>query len=474
MNDIVRKIVIVEDAVMVALHIKRSLETVGYEIPASFESGEETLKYLSENELPSLILMDVSLAGDLDGIKTAEKIKELYNVPVIYLTAISDKTTIERAKTTQPFGYVIKPFNERELHTNIAMAIHKSEVETKLRESEEKFYTTVMNVSDLLMTVDINGKIILLNQTFSDVLELNENYENAFFDEVFALTDMDSGKTRNLKKLLSSSPQKANSMYLSVRSNPNHKCAVGDFKISEIKELNNQVSGYVVVMQEITEKLKKEELEKKVAIMDLSASIKGQELERARVSRALHDGIGQILSAIKINIKILEKDTGNEITKNLNDYIEEAISEIKRISEDLMPLKLIELELTDCIQGLGNRFSGYAGHITIEGEVDDEKVDADTKLHVFRILQESLNNAVVHSNAKNISIQIRNDEENFYFSIEDDGVGFDLEDVLNGLKSEGRGIKNIRDRMKILNGRLEIDSDYKKGSFISGEVPLKK
>jgi len=81
--------------------------------------------------------MDIMLQGEMDGIETAKQIRSRFNIPVVYLTAYSDKKILERAKITEPFGYIIKPFNERELNTNIEIAIYKHEMERKLKESEK-------------------------------------------------------------------------------------------------------------------------------------------------------------------------------------------------------------------------------------------------------------------------------------------------------------------------------------------------
>mgnify|MGYP001324465685 CR=1 FL=1 len=128
-------IVIVEDEFIVALDIQRYLERNGYAVRGILPSGEELLEKV-EDLKPDLVLMDIRLQGKLDGVETAARLADLRAVPVILLTAYADEPTLARAKITQPFGYLLKPFDERELRTSIEIALYRSMMEKRLRESE--------------------------------------------------------------------------------------------------------------------------------------------------------------------------------------------------------------------------------------------------------------------------------------------------------------------------------------------------
>ncbi len=128
-------IVIVEDEFIVALDIQRYLERNGYEVKGVLPSGEELLEKV-EDLKPDLVLMDIRLQGKLDGVETAALLADLRAVPVILLTAYADEPTLARAKITQPFGYLLKPFDERELRTSIEIALYRAMMEKRLRESE--------------------------------------------------------------------------------------------------------------------------------------------------------------------------------------------------------------------------------------------------------------------------------------------------------------------------------------------------
>ncbi|MBI5458519.1 MAG: response regulator [Methanobacterium sp.] len=129
---------LVEDEIIVAADVKNRLENMGYSVLGIFDTGEEAIQKAGELK-PSLVLMDIVLKGEMDGIDAAQNIRELYDIPIIYLTAYSDEKTLERAKVTEPFGYVLKPFEDREIQSAIEMAIYKHQMEKKLKESEEKY-----------------------------------------------------------------------------------------------------------------------------------------------------------------------------------------------------------------------------------------------------------------------------------------------------------------------------------------------
>ncbi len=131
------QILVVEDEIVVAENIRNHLKGLGYDVPDMAVSGEEAIEKVGTIS-PDLVLMDVKLAGDMDGIEAAEQIRSRFNVPVVYLTAFADNETLQRAKITGPYGYILKPLQVRDLHTNIEMALYRHEMESQLRASKEQ------------------------------------------------------------------------------------------------------------------------------------------------------------------------------------------------------------------------------------------------------------------------------------------------------------------------------------------------
>lgn len=124
------KILIVEDEGIVILHIRKALENLGYTVAGIANYGDDAIVKATEIR-PDLVLMDIVLKGVVDGIDAAEKIHAILNIPVIYLTAHADESTLQRAKVTEPFGYIVKPFRERDLQIAIEFALYKSRMEAE-------------------------------------------------------------------------------------------------------------------------------------------------------------------------------------------------------------------------------------------------------------------------------------------------------------------------------------------------------
>jgi signal transduction histidine kinase len=122
------KILIVEDEGITVLHLRNALESLGYEVAGVASYGEDAINKATEGR-PDLVLMDIVLKGIVDGIDAAEKIRAILNIPVIYLTSHTDDNTLQRAKVTEPFGYIVKPFNERDLFIAIEFALYRSQME---------------------------------------------------------------------------------------------------------------------------------------------------------------------------------------------------------------------------------------------------------------------------------------------------------------------------------------------------------
>ncbi|MCK5051594.1 MAG: PAS domain S-box protein [Candidatus Cloacimonetes bacterium] len=156
------QILVVEDEAVVAEDIRKILQGYDYVVPEAISTGEAAIKSIN-NTRPDLILLDIMLKDKLSGIDVAKHIINM-NIPVIYLTAYSDKEVIEKAKATGPFGYLIKPFRERELIATIQMALYKHKMEQKLIESEAKFRTLVETTDEGICTFDTEDYFTFINE----------------------------------------------------------------------------------------------------------------------------------------------------------------------------------------------------------------------------------------------------------------------------------------------------------------------
>ncbi len=156
------KILIVEDEAIISADLASKLGKLGYTVCGSAASAEDALALVAMCQ-PELVLMDIHLRGEMDGIDAADRIRLEYGIPVIYLTAHSDRATLDRAKLTEPFGYILKPFEQLELQTHIEMALYKHQAERKLRESEERWRVTIGSIGDAVIASDVAGRVTYMN-----------------------------------------------------------------------------------------------------------------------------------------------------------------------------------------------------------------------------------------------------------------------------------------------------------------------
>ncbi len=165
-----KTIMIVEDDRIVAEGTKRSLIKLGYNVSGIASYGEKAFEKAKECH-PDLVLMDIMLKGGVNGTVATYQIQTQLNIPVVYLTAYTDKELLNRAKKTEPFGYIVKPYEERELNTAIEIALYKHKMETKLKESEAYLYTTLRSIADAVITFNIQCGVTFMNTAAQNLTE---------------------------------------------------------------------------------------------------------------------------------------------------------------------------------------------------------------------------------------------------------------------------------------------------------------
>ncbi|MFP4152241.1 MAG: EAL domain-containing protein [Alkalispirochaeta sp.] len=189
------RVLIVEDEKIIALDLQRRLEKFGYRVVHLASNADDAVSSALEYH-PDIILMDIMLGGDRDGIDAAIEIKSHINTPIVFLTAYADENTVDRAKKAEPVGYVLKPFKERELQTTIDIALYKARVDIKMQEQEQLFEALLNSMNDGLIAFSPDRSIRFLNPVAADVTGWNpDSVIGRRVDEVFTLYDENSELT---------------------------------------------------------------------------------------------------------------------------------------------------------------------------------------------------------------------------------------------------------------------------------------
>lgn len=199
-----------------------------------------------------------------------------------------------------------------------------------------------------------------------------------------------------------------------------------------------------------------------------NALIEGEEMERKRIARDLHDGLGSMLSGLKMHLSISGREN-NETNPNIHAMLNDSIKELRNISQNLMPESLMKLGLEHALKDLCASHSNSETTIEFQYLVKKSTLPEHFKIMIFRIIQELLNNALKYAKASQILVCCSQNKDVFFITVEDNGIGFNME---SAEKQEGMGLKNIKNRVAFLNGKLEIDSVAGKGTSTYIELKI--
>lgn len=208
--------------------------------------------------------------------------------------------------------------------------------------------------------------------------------------------------------------------------------------------------------------------------------LKGQESERKRIAREMHDGIGQMLTALKLNIESISHtmtpERNEQLLKEIKQLIAKTIVEARNITFDLMPTVLHDFGIGSALKQLAEQSSKNTASMVIYNQSNDiKRLDKNIEINLYRIAQEALNNAIKYAEATEIKISLSLLNKYIYLNISDNGKGFDLKKSTSENDAQqkiNRGIFNMEERTHLLNGKLSIDSTIGKGTCIVSKIPL--
>ncbi|MFH2114371.1 MAG: EAL domain-containing protein [Spirochaetota bacterium] len=245
------RILIVEDEKIIAIDLQRRLERFGYSVVGMAGEGEAAVSLALELQ-PDIVLMDIMLAGKMDGIEAAKAIKAAKDIPFIFLTAYTDEKTLERAKEVEPYGYILKPFKERELYTTIDIALYKHDIERKLTRQERLFSAILHSINDGIIATDMDLNVQFMNPVAEDITGFKEAAARARnISQFMTLND-----TKDQKDLLANITQVGDRPVffndVSIK-NALGQSLIVDGSITRIHERANATDGFVITLRDITE-----------------------------------------------------------------------------------------------------------------------------------------------------------------------------------------------------------------------------
>ncbi len=512
------RVLIVEDEGIEAMDIQSRLTSMGFSAPEIAFSGKEALRKIEEAR-PDLVLMDIMLPGEMDGVMAAEYIRARFDIPVIYVTAYADEVTLQRAKITEPYGYIVKPFKERELHITIDMALYKHRVEKRLKESEKWLATTLKSIGDAVIATDDRGLITFMNPIAEGLTgwKLSESAGRNLTD-IFRIIHRDTRipVENPVLKVLAHGHIVGLANHTRLIARNGNEIPIDD-SAAPIKDDRGDMLGVILVFRDITEreeaerkltqqaddlKTLAESLERRVKertaelasanerlerdIRDRKAAEKKlgqsemklreisiqlmstQETERKRIAGELHDSVAGYLGAIKFKLEsILDQyDLHEEASRDISgvvEMIQQAVEEIRRIMSDLRPSMLDDLGIAPSLQWFCREFQKTYTDVAVELRtgIVETRIPDTLKITIFRICQEALNNAAKHSRATRLCLGLEEKDHTLTLAIRDNGQGFDSRAVRRGL-----GLSTMRERAEVAGGDFSITSAKGKGTDI--------
>ncbi|MEH1823233.1 MAG: diguanylate cyclase [Nostoc sp.] len=250
-----RKILVVEDEKILASNIRKSLQKLGYSVSEITKSGKEAIKKVAETH-PHLVLIDICLAGEIDGVHVADIIQNHFHVPVVYLTECLEYKTLHKNPLSEPFSYIVKPVIERDLHFAIEMALYKHQSKKILYEEKQRLVTIINSMGCAVIVTYANGSIQMMNPIAERITGWKQS--EAFgkdLVEIVNLVDKDIGeRIENLTRDVMEAGEIFNlPENCTLITKDGREIAIGD-NVSPIRDRDGNITGAVLIFQDITKR----------------------------------------------------------------------------------------------------------------------------------------------------------------------------------------------------------------------------
>ena len=502
---------VVEDERVIASDIKKTLEKEGYSVPATVSTGDKVVETVSKVR-PDMLLMDIMINGSIDGVEAARQVQERFDIPVVYLTAYGDDKTLERAKITEPYGYILKPFESRELHVAIEIALYKHEMDRKLKESEQWLAATLKNVGDGVIVTDTDGLVMFMNPAAEGLTGwMQKDALGKELNEVCRIVDKQSDT--QIKDLVEKALQN------SIVSNPtgntiliarNKKEIFIDYSATLNRDQERGEIGVVLNFRDITEYKKMEEQireynkDLKKIVDERTTRIK--ELERQRMeneklaitgrmaARVAHE-INNPLAGIQYSFLLIKDSIPGD--HQHFEYVDRIDREIKRISSIVRQMLDLSRPPKQSIQrfDINTTIRDVIAMLKVNLDKQGVTVNFDTcneSLKVYtledsirQVLFNIVQNAIDASPEGGcVDITMKVDNGHLKIMVADKGTGipdelqYKIFEPFFSTKGKiptgglGLGLSICKGMMDIMGGSLDYKSEINKGTTFIIELPI--
>jgi PAS domain S-box-containing protein len=489
------RILVVEDEVIVARTITNQLTQLGYTVVGTASSGAAAIAKASQTQ-PDLVLMDVMLKGDMDGITAASQICTQRDVPIVFLTAYADENTLQRAKNTLPLGYVVKPFSPGELRVAVELALFKHQVEKELRANRAYLATLLNSMNDAVIATDERGAITFMNpaaETLTGWREADAFGKDA--TEVLRLVDevTDLPIDHPVAQVLKTQEVTILKEFTALVNRNGDRIPIGD-SASPLQRRLEGIGGVVVVFWDMSAYRRSELLQQALEKEQELNQLKSQFV--STVSHEFRNPLTVIRTAAEL-IGLHEATTLDDKLKTYVQRIKNSVQQMNHLMEDVLAMGQIEAErlcfnptqtnlqqlcqdlLEECTLNLSDAHEMIFTH----PENPPETWMDENLLRL--ILSNLLNNAIKYSPSGG-SIHFRYtypDEQTVIFAVQDQGIGipqaeqaqlfesFFRASNTRSIQGTGLGLAIVKRCVELHQGQIQVSSEVNVGTTFTLTLP---
>ena len=497
------RILLVEDESIVAFDVQRTLEALGYRVCGMVCRGDESIQVAAQTQ-PDLVLMDIKLKGEIDGIEAAERITASFDIPVVYLTAYADEQSLQRAKVTAPFGYILKPFEERDLRAAIEMALYRHQMERTLKEREQWLSTTLGSIGDGVVTTSEKGSVTSVNPA-AEALTSWKNGDASGKQVTEVLQVLDEQEHSIVQPAVTEALQHGVVVRVTDKvliSRDGRRVPI-DYSIAPIKDNKGKVSGLVFALRDMTERKQVEEQRLRLeAEMSLAQKMEALGLLAGGVAHDFNNMLTVILGSVQLGLR--QGDPRSPLYAELAS-IEAACKQAATLVRQLLAFSRRQeleprvLDLNQLISDSTNMLGHIVGEnvelrISLAPRLKTVLADGDSLVRIVMNLAANARDAMPHGGVLTIKTGLARlngsgcrghpnakSGEYVQLSISDTGVGMDkvtrahlfepFFTTKEAGKGTGLGLAVVYGIVKQHNGWIEVESQAGQGTKCSVYLP---